>query len=182
MKIIDKIVDQVISSLENGAVPWRKTWKYVPPMNAFSKYVYQGFNPFLLSAVCSEAGYSYPLFGTFKQITEAGGRIKKGARSTPIVYWKISSEETEDEATGEKEIKNRFTPFYYSVFNLEQSEGIDIQEYVSEYQHPDNHSLDVCETVIDNMPHPPRMVHDDCNSAFYRPSADLVNIPADTVF
>ena len=92
MKVIDNIVDMVIEGLENGTVPWRKTWKVISPKNAFSEREYRGFNIFYLSFLCGKYGYAYPLFGTFKQISDAGGRVKKGEKSCPIIYWKVTDE------------------------------------------------------------------------------------------
>jgi hypothetical protein len=37
MKIIDEIVDRVITGLENGTVPWRKTWKDGTPSMPLQK-------------------------------------------------------------------------------------------------------------------------------------------------
>jgi antirestriction protein ArdC len=175
-KIIDEIVDMVIEGLENGTVPWRKTWKTCLPMNAFSKRPYNGFNTFLLSYISEKCKYSHPLFGTFLQISEAGGRVKKGQKSFPVIYWKITEKDEKSEETGEKQTKKRFTPFYSNVFNIDQTEGIDIENYVSDFLPQDNHPLEMCETVINQMPNPPRIVHEQ-NSAFYRPSEDKVNIP-----
>jgi antirestriction protein ArdC len=72
--------------------------------------------------------------------------------------------------------ERRFTPFYYNVFNLEQTEGIDIQKYISIFPVKNNNSLDTCELVINNMPNPPRITHDQ-PGAFYVPYHDRVNVP-----
>jgi antirestriction protein ArdC len=176
MKIIDKIVDMVIEGLENGTVPWRKTWKDFSPMNAFSKHVYKGFNIIMLTFLSAKSNYSFPVFGTIKQINEAGGRVKKGEKSYPVVYWKVANKTVVNDETGEEDIERRFTPFFYNVFNLEQTEGIDIQDYVSDFQMRGNNPLETCETVISNMPNPPRFIHNE-PQAFYRPSSDEVNVP-----
>ena len=113
MKMIDKIVDMVINELENGKVPvWRKTWKDFMPMNAFSQRSYRGFNTLLLSYCCEEHKFPYPLFGTYKQISEAGGRVKKGEKAILIVFWKVN-EETKYVKTIDREVcvNKRFIPF-----------------------------------------------------------------------
>ena len=169
MKIIDRIVDMVIDGLENGTVPWRKTWKSMYPMNAFSQRTYKGFNILLLSFVCADRNFSYPLFGTFKQISEAGGCVKRGEKSFPVVYWKVTEKEIKNEETGEEEKEKHFTPFYNNVFNLEQTDDIDIQSYTSELSVNNlNNPLEICESVINNMPNPPRIIHE-FPSAFYSP-------------
>ena len=164
------MVDMVIEGLENGTVAWQKTWKGVSPVNVFSEREYRGFNILYLSFACEQFGYKYPLFGTFKQISDAGGSVKKGEKSHPIVYWKVTDE-------NDLEDTKRFTPFYYNVFNLEQAKDIDIQKYNAQFSQKDNNPLEMCEKVIQYMPNPPRMVHDDSTRAFFRPSDDLVNVP-----
>ena len=176
MKITDKIVDLVINGLENGTVPWRKTWKDFAPMNAFSQRPYNGLNILLLAYLSKKNGYAYPLFGTIKQINDAGGKVKKGEKSFPVVYWNITEEETVNDETGEKETETRFTPFYYNIFNLSQTEGIDIQNYVPETVIRINSSLEMCETVIKLFPDPPEITHNS-TGAFYAPRTDTVNVP-----
>jgi antirestriction protein ArdC len=149
-------------------------------MNAFSQREYRGFNTFFLSFVCTQNNYSYPLFGTFKQIMEAGGKIKKGARSIPVIYWKVIEQEIiiKDDIGIEIPCNNEkhFTPFCYNVFNLDQTEGIDIQKYISEVTVRNNNPLELCENIIGNMPSPPRITHDN-PGAFYVPLYDRVNVP-----
>ena len=180
MKTVDKIVDLVIESLESGVVAWRKPWKDVCPMNAFSKHEYQGFNTLLLSFLSAKCHYAYPFFGTFKQITEAGGRVKKGEKSFPVVYWKVTEDNNEDsmenEEAGRKGKKMWFTPFSFNIFNLSQTEGIDIEKYIPDFLPKENISLEICETVITGMPHPPRITHQH-PGAFYAPFFDVVNVP-----
>ena len=180
MKTVDKIVDLVIEGLESGVVAWRKPWKDVCPMNAFSKHEYQGFNTLLLSFLSAKCHYAYPFFGTFKQITEAGGRVKKGEKSFPVVYWKVTEdadeESMENEETGGKGEKMRFTPFAFNVFNLYQTEGIDIEKYIQDYTPKDNTPIETCEMVITGMPHPPQITHQH-PGAFYAPFFDVVNVP-----
>jgi antirestriction protein ArdC len=178
MKMIDKIVDMVIEGLESGTVAWRKTWKDFSPVNAFTERSYNGFNILFLSFMCAKYGYSYPLFGTFKQISDAGGRVKKGERSCSIVYWKVTDTKEQDGSGNEIlcESERRFCPFYYNVFNLDQAEGIDIEKYASIFSTHKNNPMKTCEQVINHMPNSPEITHDQ-PGAFYVPFSDKVNVP-----
>jgi antirestriction protein ArdC len=152
-------------------------------MNAFSQRAYHGFNIFFLN-ICAKSWYSYPLYGTFKQISEAGGRVKKGETSTPVVFWKVTNQENEQDEDGNEvlgESKRYFTPFYYNVFNLDQTEGIDIQKYVPNFTKSNNQPLEICERTITHMPNPPHICHDQAG-AFYSPSHDKVNVPKISYF
>jgi hypothetical protein len=56
-----------------------------------------------------------------REAAERGGYVKKGEKSTPIVFWKIDRAE-KPRADGEgMEEDRRFTFRYYNVFNLEQT-------------------------------------------------------------
>ena len=75
-------------------------------------------------------GYTSPYWATSRQINELGGQVRKGEKSTPIAFWKISIDEVEVKA-GELEMealemegqsRRRFVLRYYSVFNMEQCE------------------------------------------------------------
>jgi antirestriction protein ArdC len=97
----------------------------------------------------------------------------------PIVYWKITEQEkVRNENSDEKVLKfeKRFTPFCYNVFNLDQTESIDIQKYVSELPIRNNNPLETCENVIAGMPNRPQITHD-LPGAFYMPFLDKVNVP-----
>jgi antirestriction protein ArdC len=176
MKAADKIVDLVIEGLENGTVPWRKTWHGIAPMNAFSQREYKGFNILFLSYLCGKKKYPHPLFGTYKQISDVGGMVKKGEKSFPVIYWKITDDTVENEETGEEEKRKRFTSFSYNVFNLHQTEGIDVQKYIPETTKNDNNPLEICELVINNMPNPPSITYGG-SRAYYVPNDDLVTVP-----
>ena len=137
-----------------------------------SKRPYRGINCFLLNI----SGYASPYWATFNQISKLGGKVIKGQRSTPVVFWKWI--EIEDKDTGEKVEK----PFlrYYRVFNLEQTEGLkspeseDPQEIIFT-------PLQQCEQIIENMPRKPMAQHK-FQAAWYKPSIDLVNMPRPETF
>ena len=71
-------------------------------------------------------GYASSYWVTFKQAKKLGGSIKKGSRGTPVVFWNWT--ERKDKDTDET-IRIPFLR-YYTVFNLEQTDGIEIPEEV----------------------------------------------------
>ena len=80
-KVNDVINSRIMELLEQGTIPWRKTW------NAGSNYPknisgreYRGINVFMLA--CQE--YSSPYWLTYKQATDKGGHVIKGSKSTPV--------------------------------------------------------------------------------------------------
>src|SRR5262247_4360578 len=93
------ITDRVVSLLERGVVPWRKPWAGPDglPRNLVSGREYRGLNVFMLAA----AGYASPYWVTFKQAQERKGSVRKGERSTPVIFWKIDEVQRPDADSGE---------------------------------------------------------------------------------
>ena len=146
------------------AADWPATWS--------SKRPYRGINCFLLNI----SGYSSPYWATLNQINKLGGRVVKGQKSTPVVFWKWL--EIEDQETGEKVEK----PFlrYYRVFNLEQTTGIEAPES-DKSKEIEFTPIERCEGLIQNMPNKPMGQHKH-QAAWYKPSLDLVNMPKPETF
>ncbi len=87
MDIYQTVTDRIISLLERGTLPWRKNWSAGTgmPRNLISKREYRGINVFLLSAM----SYSSPYWLTYKQATDLGGHVRKGEKSTQVIFWKM---------------------------------------------------------------------------------------------
>lgn len=115
--VFEIVSEQVLELLDKGVAPWRKPWTCRQPMNGISKKPYRGLNALMTGL----APYSDPRWLTFKQISEKGGRVKKGERSTLVTYWKWLEKKQED-GTVESIPMLRF----YLVFNLEQTEGVNL--------------------------------------------------------
>jgi antirestriction protein ArdC len=165
------VTDRIIEKLEAGAVPW-KHFCSAPlsvPKNLATGKPYRGVNRLLLSM---DTRFSSPYWLTFNQASGRGGRVKKGEKSTPIVFWK--SLQKEDAETGE--LKNIPVLRYYLVFNVEQCDGI---EYPNPYATDrEAHPVDAAEDIIAGMPNPPVIVIDDAPRARYFFNKDEVHVPS----
>ena len=64
--------------------------------------------------------FDSPFYVTFEQARSLGGTVRKGEKSTLVVFWKLLESLEKDGST-------KKTPFlrYYNVFNFTQTEGID---------------------------------------------------------
>jgi antirestriction protein ArdC len=174
-KIYSMITDRIIEELEKGTVPWRMPWNgYIKgfPMNFTSKKTYRGVNIFLLQL----AMRSTPYWITFKQAKQLKGSIKKGEKGYPVIFWKFL--ESIDKETGEK----KQVPLlrYYTVFNLDQCEGIELPE-IDQPETREFSPIEQAEKIIADMPNKPTIKHNEAR-AYYRPSADMVNMPKKELF
>jgi antirestriction protein ArdC len=86
------------------------------------------------------------------------------------------------EATTEDSTKQTSRPFllrYYSVFNLSQTEAIDIAASLLQETRA-NDPIQTCEQIVTNMPNSPAFEQSD--KAWYSPSNDTVGMPSRGLF
>jgi antirestriction protein ArdC len=67
------VTDKIIEKLEQGTIPWKKTWKTEVPRNFITNIPYRGINTLLLGM----QEYSSNYWLTFKQVKELSGWFKK---------------------------------------------------------------------------------------------------------
>jgi antirestriction protein ArdC len=128
-QIYQMIEDNIINQLKNGKVPWRRCY-HVKDYGAFCRShktgkPYSLLNQFLLT----EPGE----YWTFKQIQEAGYRLKRGSSSHKIVFWSFL--EVRDRNRRNVNYENQDDRFklipylkYYNVFHESDIEGLPVNE------------------------------------------------------
>jgi len=178
-KVYELINNKIMELLQQGTVPWRKSWHAVSnyPKNLISKKEYRGINIFLLG--CQQ--YSNPYWLTFKQCQDRGGHVRKGEKSTPVIFWKWIDRKGADDADQE-ETKNGKVPLlrYYNVFNIEQVEGITAPPSPETITNPFS-PIERAEQIIAGMPLRPDIRHGG-NEACYSPVLDYVKLPEPSAF
>lgn len=127
--IYQKVTDRIIADLEQGELTWLKPWsagnmdgRVLKPLR-HNGQEYSGINVLMLWGAAMEAGFCSPHWMTFKQAKELGAHVRKGERGAPVVY-AGSMNKTEEQENGEQ--AERVIPFLktYTVFNVEQIEGL----------------------------------------------------------
>jgi antirestriction protein ArdC len=128
--IYQRITDQIVTELEKGVKPWLQPWhadhaggRITRPLRG-NGVAYRGINVLMLWSAAMDKGYAAPVWMTFKQAMELNANVRTGERGSLVVYAdKIMRTET-DAATGED--SERAIPFMkgYTVFNVEQIDGL----------------------------------------------------------
>lgn len=125
-KLYESITAKIVADLENGIRPWSKSWNagqcISRPLRANGE-PYRGINTLLLWAYASERGFSAPMWMTYKQATALGGHVRKGEKSSTVVYSNVLVAKDTNESGEETEKKIPFLKSY-TVFNVEQIEGL----------------------------------------------------------
>lgn len=175
------LTDQVVAMLDAGVAPWRSPIlgrsSAGHPRNLNTGKPYRGVNVFLLAFTAYAKGYESSYWLTFNQIKERGGNVRKGEKSSMVVFWK--QYETTDKQTG-KDVKIPVLR-YYNVFNAgAQCDGIDVPDKAS-YTPTEFTPIESVEQIIEGYTDGPA-VHHGGGSAFYRPSEDSIYIPEPSRF
>ena len=128
--IYTRITNQIVNHLEKGVRPWVRPWnaehaagRITRPLRHNGK-PYSGINVLSLWASAMAQNFAAPIWMTFKQASELDAHIRKGAKGSLVVYAdRITRKET-DEKTGDE--IDREIPFLkgYTVFNVEQIDGL----------------------------------------------------------
>jgi len=176
MNVYERVTARIMEILETGTIPWKKPWiSSEGAKNLITKKPYRGINQFLLNS----SPYGSPYWLTFKQALQKGGKVRKGERSTPIVFWKWLEqkdvpEEDYNSATGKVPLLR-----YYNVFNLEQIDGIEAP--VEEQSINPFSPIEQAEMVIRDMPQRPKIMYGG-DRACYSPSLDYIQLPPKEAF
>lgn len=188
------VAEQVIKMLEEGTAPWITPWKpgFAPvgsmamPFNGRTGRQYSGGNALHLWGVAQERGYEDNRWMTFKQIQDAGLRLKENSKGhgVKVEYWDFSkvgkpkANEQPTEGEGQDERKRGPSLYLFTVFNGSMIEGM---PEAAARQIPDvqwRHAE--CERLMQESG--AAIHHDGGNRAFYRSRADTIHLPVKEAF
>lgn len=184
--VYTRITNQIIAALEEGVKPWTQPWNAAHAAGHVSRPLrhngqpYAGINVLTLWASAMSAHYAAPIWMTFKQAIELGGCVRKGEKGSPVVYANTMSRTETDEATGDE--AERTIPFLkaYTVFNVEQVDGLPAHFYAraEHTRNPDERIADA-EAFFNATRADIRHGGD---SAFYSPTLDYIQMPSFEAF
>ena len=166
--VYEIVTDRIIEQLEQGVIPWEKPWGGVidGAYNRISKRPYSLLNQMLLQ----HSGE----YATFKQWSELGGHIRKGEKSEIVVFWKLQPYEDEN-ADGEKIIKQIPLLRYYNVFHVSQVDGVEPKEIdLNEFEPIEE--AERIKTEYMTREHL-KILEKLTDKAFYSPAFDYIQVP-----
>ena len=172
------ITEKIIANLETSG-SWQKFWSLPSPVS-LNGHFYRGINLLILS----NDKFKSRVYGTFGQIRANGGQVRKGEKSTLIVFWKKT--DSKDASTGETDRK--FLLRYYHIFNSEQAHFDETgKKKIAEL---DKSTLDrksanqvPAEQIISGYKGIPEIHYADQEvSPSYSPVADLITMPSENQY
>jgi antirestriction protein ArdC len=180
--VYTQVTQTIVAQLEQGERPWIKPWSAAHAAGPVSRPLrhnsvpYSGINVLMLWVAAMEKGYSAPLWMTFRQAKELGGHVRKGEHGSTVVYANAITKTEQDPDTGEDVEKH--IPFMkgYTVFNVEQIEGLPPLYYATaeaprldpdqRIAHAEQFVANTGATLIPGG-----------NRAFYAPGPDEIHMP-----
>jgi len=104
MDVYQAITDNIIKSIEDGVdgfiMPWHRAGANQIPVNIKSGNDYQGINILNLWITAQVRTYSSNLWGTYKQWQDVDAQVRKGEKSSLIIFYKkltFKNDQGEDE-------------------------------------------------------------------------------------
>jgi antirestriction protein ArdC len=176
--VYQAVTDRMVRALEQGVVPWRVPWTQSGrPLSMSTGKPYRGVNTWLLSLASHEHGWHSPWFGTYRQIQEQGGRVRRGERSTLVTIWKKLEIREHDPGTGE--VTARSVPMLrrFAVFNADQADGLSARFHPEPgAERPIARPQVLLDGYLDQRG-APQLFHDVEGQAFYNPATDEIHLP-----
>src|ERR1700758_3626890 len=125
-----RITAQIVEQLEKGVRPWIRPWnaehaagRITRPLR-FNGQPYSGINILSLWMSALSQDFAAPIWMTYRQATDLNAHVRKGEKGSLVVYANAITRTERDEKTGE-DIEHEI-PYMkgYTVFNVEQIEGL----------------------------------------------------------
>jgi antirestriction protein ArdC len=134
MDIYEKVTQSVVQLLERGVKPWTQPWSGGAgggmPLR-HNGQGYRGINVLILWGQAQEAGYASPYWMTYRQALVLGGQVRKGERSTQVVYYGTAAKDSEPEQGEDGKKLFRFIRTY-NVFNAGQIDELPQRFYAGQ--------------------------------------------------
>ena len=157
--LFERATDCVITALEHGIVPWRKSWNCAgPPRNAITGTPYTGINLWLLLSL----PYPSTRYVTAAQVADAGGRVQPWARQQLLI-------------TGQPD-----APMQEAVYNVKHVSGLPnvVPSEPLLDLHPPVNACAACIVTMVNKPE----IRSEGSTVSYSVSEDVIYVTKATTF
>lgn len=162
------VTDRIVAQLEKGIIPWQKPWTGVIE-GAYNRITRRPYS--LLNQLMLKNGE----YASYKQWQEAGGQVRKGARSEIVVFWKLYPvKKTMEDGTEKTEMIPVLK--YYNVFHISQVDGVAPLKREEFIEH---NPIDEAEKIISAYQDREMICirRETSNEAYYSPLGDYIVVP-----
>ena len=182
--ITTKIITAIEANPGSPEMPWhRPNAPLVLPVNIKSGNAYNGINIVSLWASSDAASYQVPVWGTYKQWQEADCQVRKGEKSTLVVFYKDydvvpkARDASEPDPQTEGDDGKRRVARASWVFNAAQVDG-----YAPTPTAVPSNPIDRIANVDAFTSATRAEIRHGGARAYYRPSVDVIQMPDEHLF
>lgn len=188
LNVYDRVTHKIIADLEQGVRSWQKPWsgdnaatRIMRPLRHNGE-AYNGVNVLLLWDAALRGGYQNPTWMTFKQAEAYGAHVRKGEKSSFIVYADKITKLEADSVTGAD--VERHIPFMrgYNVFNVEQIEGLPERFLIRPDALTETPLIERLVSVDDFMTNTGAVIRHGGGRAYYAEGSDHIQMPSFDAF
>ena len=185
--VYTRVTDRIVAALETGTRPWMQPWNApkedrqpLLPLRSCGT-PYRGINVLLLWGDAIDKGFSCNSWMTYKQAEERGAHVRKGEKGSLVVYAdRATKTETNDKG---EETEHSFAFLKsYTVFNVEQIEGLSAGFYEKPAPRDEGRTVDLIEEAEEFFAGTAAKFRHGGNRAFYSPVADFIQLPEQQAF
>ncbi|WP_273793484.1 ArdC family protein [Brucella anthropi] len=173
-----EITNRIVDALENAGefqLPWiaNKAGSFARPVNVASRKPYNGVNIVSLWVSAQASQYPSNAWGTYRQWQDAGCQVRKGEKSSLVVFYKTFDVEQINDQTGQAEQAERMVARASWVFNAAQVDGFPLDQT----DIPDQPSFDPIAQAEAFVKATGAVIEEGGDKAYYVPSADIIRMP-----
>ena len=127
--VYSQVTDRIVAAIEAGQgtfqMPWhRSSFAAHRPQNVATGAHYRGVNVISLWASAELTGFSSGLWGTYRQWQSVGAQVRKGEKSSLVVFYKeLQGDDAPDADEDGENGRKRFVAKASYVFNADQVDG-----------------------------------------------------------
>lgn len=175
-----EITAQLVAAIESDpgrpTLPWRKSSAPLfMPENALTKKHYNGINIVSLWVAAEIRSYSAPMWATYRQWAELGAQVRKGEKSSLVVFYKEYETDPNPDAVDD-DGKRRVARASY-VFNASQVDGYTLPETPQTLG-----PIERIEAADRFFAQIGARIEHGGDRAYYRPSTDHIQMPDEGLF
>ena len=175
MDIYEEITNQIIEAMEAGKTEGSQLWEQSTsnriPANFQTNKFYSGINVLLLWSAAKKANFTTNYWLTYKQAVEIGGQVRKGEKSVKCIYYKTLEKSETNKQTGEIEKTNIPMLKAFSVFNIDQIDGLEMPQIMTPNPFE---AIECADRILERSQATIKLGG---NQAFYRRSEDAIYLP-----
>ena len=173
-----EITNRIVDALENAGefqLPWiaNKAGSFARPVNVASRKPYNGVNIVSLWVSAQASQYPSNVWGTYRQWQDAGCQVRKGEKSSLVVFYKTFDVEQINDQTGQAEQAERMVARASWVFNAAQVDGFPLDQT----DIPEQPSFDPIAQAEAFVKATGAVIEESGDKAYYVPSADIIRMP-----